>query len=349
MIKVSIIGHFAFGLNCLDGQTIKTKIIADELVRHYGENDVVKIDTHGGKWKLLLLVPIKIFKALNQSHNVIVLPAHNGLKIIAPLLVFLRFFFKNKRVHYVVIGGWLPKFLTGRKWLVKTLKLFDVIYVETMTMKNALEQQGFTNIVIMPNCKDLNILKKDQFVYNSNEPYKLCIFSRVNKMKGIEDAVNAVRYVNEKHNRIIYVLDIYGPIEPTQNDWFEELKDKFPKYIRYCGTVPFDQSVNILKNYFALLFTTLYFTEGIPGTIIDAYAAGIPVISSKWESFTDVVDDKVTGFGYRFGDLDELCGLLDKIVINPELVLNLKYGCISKAKDYLPKKAIQSLIVQLND
>ena len=54
---------------------------------------------------------------------------------------------------------------------------------------------------------------------------------------------------------------------------------------RYCGIKDPKDSVKTLKNYFALVFPTRFYTEGIPGTIIDAYYAGVPVIASKWESF----------------------------------------------------------------
>lgn len=66
-----------------------------------------------------------------------------------------------------------------------------------------------------------------------------------------------------------------------------------------------------LKNYFALVFPTLFYTEGIPGTIIDAYAAGLPVISSKWESYDDVIEDNITGVGYEFGSDDALVEILE--------------------------------------
>ena len=44
----------------------------------------------------------------------------------------------------------------------------------------------------------------------------------------------------------------------------------------------------------------------IPGTVIDAYAAGVPVISAKWESFADLIRDGETGIGYPFGDENAL-------------------------------------------
>ena len=162
-------------------------------------------------------------------------------------------------------------------------------------MKKALYVLVYKNYFIMPNCKNLNILKEDELVYNTEKPYKLCTFSRVMKEKGIEDAVNAVKAVNEKYGETIYTLDIYGQVDAEQTDWFENLKNTFPDYVKYGGLVPFDKSVDVLKNYFALLFPTHYYTEGIPGTIIDAYAAGVPVISAKWENFGDIIEENITG------------------------------------------------------
>lgn len=195
--RVAVIGHFAFGKECLDGQTVKTRIVTDELGKQLGNENVLKIDTHGGKITLLK-APFQALKALKKCKNVVILPAHNGLRVYAPLLTFFRKFFKKRKLHYVVIGGWLPEFLQKRKRLAKKLKSFDGIFVETNTMQNALEKQGFTNIVVMPNCKDLKILKPEELVYPTGEPYKLCTFSRVMKEKGIEDAVNAVKEVNEE-------------------------------------------------------------------------------------------------------------------------------------------------------
>lgn len=346
MKRISIIGHFGFGLNCSDGQTVKTRIFSDELITRFGEKEVLRIDTHGNIISFLLQ-PFKIFKALRDSRNVIILPAHNGLRFIAPLLAYTRSFFKNRFIHYVVIGGWLPVFLDTRKSLENCLKSFDGVYVETSTMRNALEQRGFTNVSIVRNCKKLNTLVKNDLHFQVTEPYKLCTFSRVNQEKGIEDAVSAVVATNESLNRIVYTLDIYGPIESAQSDWFYKLKNRFPDYIKYCGIIPFDQSVNILKDYFALLFPTRYFTEGIPGTIIDAYAAGIPVISTKWESFADVIDDKITGIGYTFGNNDELYILLESIADNPDLVLRMKKNCISKAEEFSPESALKTFCEML--
>ena len=56
MKKVAVIGHYAYGLEYLDGQTIKTKIVTNELCKEYGESEIIQFDTHGGV-KTLLKAP----------------------------------------------------------------------------------------------------------------------------------------------------------------------------------------------------------------------------------------------------------------------------------------------------
>ena len=346
MNTVCILGHFGVGENLLNGQTIKTKIITEELQRQLGQAQVSIIDTHGGL-KTLAKAPHQCLAALQKSRNVVIFPAHNGLRVYAPLLSRLRHFFKGRRLHYVVIGGWLPQFLQKRKCLARALKRFDAIYVETSTMKAALEAQGFENIFVMPNCKKLAVLSEDELVYPQGLPLKLCTFSRVMKEKGIGDAVEAVRNVNAELGYQAYTLDIYGQVDPAQTEWFEALKSSFPEGVRYCGCVDADKSVQALQGYFALLFPTHFYTEGIPGTIIDAYAAGVPVISAKWESYSDVVEEGITGFGYEFDEESQLEDILVNAATEPDMVLKKKSSCLREAEKYKIERATKVLLEQI--
>lgn len=341
--KISVLGHFGEGENLLNGQTVKTKIITDELQNQFGKENVLKFDTHGG-WKILLKAPFQVLSALKNSKNVLIFPAQNGLRIYAPLLFLLRKLFKGRKLHYIVIGGWLPKFLPRRKFLAKFLKHFDGIYAETNTMKGALKEQGFSNVYVMPNCKKLTILAENDLIFPEGVPLRLCTFSRVMKEKGIETAVSVIKHINEKLGCIAFSLDIYGQIDAEQTQWFENLKNTFPEYIRYLGCIDADKSVEVLKKYFALIFPTRFYTEGIPGTIIDAYSAGIPVISAKWESYSDVVDEGKTGIGYEFDNEKHFEEILMNAAKNPETVLDMKMNCLNKAKNYIPETATRIMV-----
>jgi len=343
--KVCACGHFGFDENLLNGQTIKTKIVTTELERRLGAEEVYKLDTHGGI-KAAFKLPLQILKAMRICKNIVIFPAKNGLRVLVPLLSFGRLFFRRK-LHYVVIGGWLPGFVKNKKILAKQLKKFDGIYVETNTMKNALEEQGFRNVKVMPNCKKLTSLTASELVYADGEPYKLCTFSRVMKEKGIEDAVRAVKAVNERLGRTVYELDIYGQIDASQSEWFDNLQKEFPPYIRYGGLVPFDKSVETLKNYFALLFPTYYEGEGFAGTVIDAFAAGIPVIASDWRYNSEIISSDV-GKLFPTHDVAALADILENCSATVHEINELKYNCISKAAEYSTSRVIGDFIKHLD-
>lgn len=329
--KVGIIGHFGFGLDLANGQTIKTKIVSDVISKAVC-GSVSYVDAHGGA-KAILPVALGCVRLLRQCDNVIVLLTENGLRVALPLLSYFNRCF-HKKLHYSVIGGWLPRFLQNNKKMIKHLLRFNYIYVETATMKKALESLGIRNCVVIPNCKELTIVEERDIHIERGRPYHLCTFSRVMREKGIEDVIDAIKDINETQGAEIFRLHIFGQVDETQKGWFDDLSSRFPEYVDYEGVIPFSQSVQVLKDYFALVFPTRFFTEGVPGTIVDAYASGLPVISSRWESFSDVVEEGITGYGYEFGRADDLKRVLLKIAAAPDMVFDLKVNCIKKAKDY---------------
>lgn len=341
--KVGVCGHFNGNKPTSSGQIIKTRIVTEELICQLGKDQVMTVDSSGGA-KAMPRMLRQSWNLFKNCENIIFLPAYKGLRVFAPAYSFYNKFF-HRKIHYVVIGGWLNSFIDEHKWLAGMLKNFTGIYVETTTMKKALEKREFKNVVVMPNFKNLPILKPDELSYTVEQPYKLCTFSRVMKKKGIEDAIAAVKAVNEKAGHIVYKYDIYGQIDDGYKEEFEKLEKIFPPYVRYKGLVPYDKSVDVLKGYFVLLFPTQFYTEGIPGTIIDAYAAGVPVISSEWESFCDVVDDKVTGIGYEFSNNQELINTLENIAADPSLILSMKKNCLIKAKNFSTENAIGKILV----
>lgn len=339
-----VIGHFGNGHKLLNGQTVKTKIVTDELCRALGDSEVLRIDTHGGK-KTLIKAPFQVISALKRCKNVIILPAHNGLRVYAPLLAFFNKMFKRK-LHYMVIGGWLPEFLKGRASLARCLGHFDGIYVETNMMKRALEDQGFDNVFVAQNCKRLDILKKSELVYPTDTPYRLCIFSRVMREKGIEDAADAVRAVNDRLGYTAFSLDIYGQVDAGQTEWFETLSASFPDYIRYMGAVDADKSVSVLGDCFALLFPTFYDGEGFAGTLIDAFSAGVPVIASDWKYNAEIVNESV-GCVFPTRDVDALTKILLHLAEHPDDLLEKKPNCLEEAEKYRPEAALAALFERL--
>ncbi|QWH53347.1 glycosyltransferase [Bacillus mycoides] len=342
MYKVGVCGHFGSKKNLLNGQTVKTKLLTEELRLALGTQDVNIVDTHNWKKNPLKLF-LDCYLLIRNCENVIILPAQNGISIFVPLFLFLNKIYKRK-LHYVVIGGWLPNLLGEKQKLKNQVSKLDGIYAETNSMIKSLQQLGLNNVQKLVNFKRLDILQKNERCFSNGTPFKLCTFSRVMKEKGIEDAVNVVKNINTSRGQVMFTLDIYGQVEEDYKERFEELQQDFPDYISYKGSVDFDKSVGILKGYFALLFPTHFKTEGIPGTIIDAYAAGVPVIASKWNSADEVITEGITGYIYNFMELSELELILNSVLDVPEKMEDMKGNCLKRAEEFLPEKVISEFI-----
>lgn len=345
MRKISIIGNFDIKNNSYNGQTIKTRIVADELESLYGTSEIKRIDTAGGKSVVLRLL-FQLFGCVVRSRNVIILPAQNGIKVILPLVVIYNLLFR-RRIHYVVIGGWLAELLQRNRWLLPFAKRLHMIYPETQNMKTALAALGLHRVKVMPNCKPLHILSADELAGCNLRPMRFCIFSRITPTKGIDDAVQAVSLANEKAGSTIATLDLYGNVEEADRAWFETLQTKIPNFVKYCGKVAFDKSVYTLKEYTALLFPTYYPGEGLAGTVIDAFAAGLPVIASDWHDNANIITDGKNGFVFPTHDVNRLAEIILDIYKCQDCLVPMKLNCIQSAQAFLPSVVIRTIAEEI--
>jgi glycosyltransferase involved in cell wall biosynthesis len=83
-----------------------------------------------------------------------------------------------------------------------------------------------------------------------------------------------------------------------------------------------------------LLFPTKYYTEGFPGTVLDAYLSGVPVLASRWESWEDLIKEGITGCTFEFNNNDDFYKALIYLLKNNDLVLEMKRNCIIEADKY---------------
>lgn len=343
MSSIFICGHFANGKESYDGQTIKTKNVYKELVKKYGENKIIKTDTYFIKKRPLFFFK-ELKKNFKKSDNIIILPAQRGLKVLVPYLNHLN---KNKdhKIHYVVIGGWLPNLIEKNNFLKNQLKKIDYIYVETKNTIEKLNNMGLDNVCQLNNFKELTVSEKKYNCDFSN--FRCCIFSRIEYLKGINDAIEVVNSINKNSNRKIF-LDLYGKVKDEYLNEFQiKLLDN--KYISYKGVVNSNSSVKVIEKYDLLLFPTLYYTEGIPGTIIDSYFAGVPILSSRWENFDNVIEENITGISYKFKDVKDFQNKMIDILNEKYNLKEMSNSCKKTALKYLPDNSMQILYENLGD
>ena len=342
--KIAILGHFGGKETFLDGQTIKTKIYYEEL-RKKTDWDIACIDTYYKRKNPVKLL-LQLLWNLSTRKHIVVLLSRNGRRFFFPILSFFAKV-RKVRVYHSLIGAELGKQTQDDPRFVAYLNSFAVNWVETSKLRDRLESHGVRNAELLPNFKKLQLVDLATLT-PPQMPYRLCTFSRVMKQKGIEDAIEAVKAANEKLGKEFYVLDIYGQMDTNETQWFEDLKRTFPSCVRYGGQIPYEKSVEVLKDSLALLFPTRFYTEGIPGTIVDAYAAGLPVITARWENYEDVFQEGVTGISYAFGDVEQLTQALLRVAADPEQLLKMKPDCAEKAHTFMPQKSVKKIIDKIN-
>lgn len=140
MKKIGIIGHFGKGHHLHNGQTVKTQVVYDTLTQFFNEKEIMTIDTRGGL-KFFVKMPFVIFYTLATCKNIIIMPAYKAVFLMTPVIVGFNLFF-HRSIHYITIGGRLPKLLTDHKWLVMLLRQFTCIYPETKGINDQLERLG---------------------------------------------------------------------------------------------------------------------------------------------------------------------------------------------------------------
>lgn len=342
MYKVGICGHFGIGYDFVDGQTTKTKSVYKALIKSLGEENISILDTYGWRKNPLKMIS-NCRKLLKECENVIIMPAQRGVRVFPAVFNLLNKDLSRK-LHYVVIGGWLADEIKNNKSLIKPIKSFYRLYVEAETMRDNLHALGITNAVYMPNFRVKNILKPSELIYTEAEPYRVCTFSRVLKEKGIEDAIKAVRYVNTQLGRTVYTLDIFGMIEPEYSERFEEIHQGFEPFINYKGIVKNDDSTNELKSCFAVLFPTYYEGEGLAGTIVDSFAAGVPVIATDWHYNSAIIRHLTDGIVYSYKKPDLLGKILLEMAQSPQKLNSLKLNCIDQAVHFESEEACKILL-----
>jgi glycosyltransferase involved in cell wall biosynthesis len=122
---------------------------------------------------------------------------------------------------------------------------------------------------------------------NETETLKLVYLGRIQKRKGYETIFNFVD--NLKNKPLNITVTFFGQIDKCDIEEFSSLVNRYSDYVKYEGELSPDQIQDRLSYYDVLLFPTTYYTEGLPGTIIDAFSAGLPVIATNWKHAEELI------------------------------------------------------------
>lgn len=323
MKKVLYIATTADNRNRLDGETVKNRVLREYLEENKNL-ELIIVDTDNWKKHIFSLI-FKILKNIRKADKVIVSSADRGAHII---LNFFNVIKLKKDIYYFVIGGHLYDNILNKKWTINTYARLKKIYVEANELKDKLNTLGINNVETIRNFRKVEPFENQ---YKKDGKIKFVFYARIIKEKGIEDAVELVKRLNNEN--INCILDIYGQ---GDKNYIEELKTKFNKNISYCGEIKPNNKVEyeILSKYDILLFPTKFISEGLPGSLIDSYIASLGVIASNWIFAKEYIKDGENGYIYKFDDIDDMYNKTVDMIKNNK-ISKFKQKSKELSKDFL--------------
>lgn len=345
-MKIGIIGHFGGNEKFCDGQTVKTLNLLS-LLKRKQEFDFFYVDTYLKKENKIKLI-LKTIQCLLECKDIFILVSENGIKVYFPFLYYANKIFKRKIYHYI-IGSEILTLAKKNKRLIKYLNSITINWFEYDKGTRELKKLGLSNVETLSNFKNLTPITKAVKYVSKNNIFEMCTFSRVMEEKGITEAIESVIKYNSLHTENKIKLDIYGPIDETYKNKFKNLLKKYELDIEYKGIADSNKSIDILKNYFVLLFPTKWLGEGFPGTIIDAYASGIPIIASDWNANKEIIVDNKEGIIYPNENVKNLYEAIEWAILHKEEINEMRVNSRLKYEEYKPENILKIILNKLEE
>jgi colanic acid/amylovoran biosynthesis glycosyltransferase len=142
-------------------------------------------------------------------------------------------------------------------------------------------------------------------------PFRLLTVGRLVEKKGIADGIRAVARLRDRGHDVRYRIAGDGPLGPRLRALVDELSLR--DIVEFTGHVAHESIPAFLASAHALLVPSMRASdgdeEGTPTVIIEAMAAGLPVVATRHAGIPWLVEDGVTGYLVAERDPD---GLADR-------------------------------------
>jgi glycosyltransferase involved in cell wall biosynthesis len=147
-------------------------------------------------------------------------------------------------------------------------------------------------------------------------PVKIAVLARMIRPKGIAESVAAVRRARSLGADV--ELDLYGVPDPSNPTSYTEVD--LQRWSAEPGIHWHGASTNVAKvlceHHIAMLLSA---REGLPRGLVEAAAAGRPIVASDVPGCREVVRDGHEGYLVPFGDVDATARALVKLAGDSEL------------------------------
>jgi glycosyltransferase involved in cell wall biosynthesis len=163
------------------------------------------------------------------------------------------------------------------------------------------------DVVEVPNGVDAQEFKPG-VVSGSNGAKKVICVGRLIQNKGVQFLVGAAPLVLSRHPNTKFIVVGDGPMKEDLIQLAGRLG--VGSAFNFLGTVP--SVADLLRSCDLLVRPSL--TEGMPLTVLEAMASGLPVVASNVAGTPEIVHDDETGILVKPGDVDQLAAAVNRIL-----------------------------------
>ena len=157
--------------------------------------------------------------------------------------------------------------------------------------------------------------------------YTVIYAGRLVRWKKVDEIIRAVRIINTR-GKVKVKFRIIGDGPEKEN--LEKLGQK-PE-VEFLGRRSPPETLSLVKKADVSVLNSLY--EGLPHTVIEAFALGVPVVASAIPGTTEAAVNNKTALTVAPGDSKELAGAIERLLLDRRLAKNLT----ENAFDLIKKK-----------
>ncbi|MFW9789104.1 MAG: glycosyltransferase family 4 protein [Candidatus Thorarchaeota archaeon] len=211
-----------------------------------------------------------------------------------------------------------------------TLRTADVVVANCDYLKGVYESlyPDLKNIVVIRNGVDTTVFTPDGPSEDLNkDKLTLLYVGRLEERKGLDDLFLAMAKVFKKHQDSCLILVGRAP-DPRYKSRLEKLATSLAisTKIKFLGPVDNQSIPRLMRSADILVFPSSTHgeeIEGLPNTVLEGLATGIPIVATRICGIPEVVKHERTGLLVTPGSIEELTlsldGLLDSKTKREEL------------------------------
>lgn len=178
------------------------------------------------------------------------------------------------------------------------------------------------------------------------DPLRFLWAGRLCEGKGLYTCLDALDILHARQPAG-WTVDFCGPLDSEEADRFQPRLEKAPwkGQVRYLGSLPYAAMPEQYRDHDAFLFTSQVH-EGLPGTIVEAFAAGMAVIGTLTGGTQDVLQPDENCLVYEMGDAAGLADAMEKLLTDTPLRHRLSASVRAFAADQCSNTAVFPRLLQ---